>query len=361
MKQFIAFTRKEFLHIFRDGRTMLILLVMPIVLICIFGFAISTEVKSTRVIIIEQNGTGGAHHEQVLRLTEKLEANHFFQVVQTGTDARHADKALQQGSADVIIIMDDKRGIQLLADGSEPNQAQTRMGYLRTVIASAAPTTSSLLPSTSYLFNPQLRSEYNFVPGIIGVIVMLICVMMTSISIVREKETGTMEVLLASPLPPSVIVGAKLIPYFLISSINLVSILLLAKFAFGLPIGAVGVGWTAVPSFLLLSMVYVFVALALGLFISCVVNSQLAAMLLSLLLIVPAIYLSGMVFPLESMPTAFQRVSNVIPTRWYIDGARRLLIQGVAFRHVLQDFAVLCVEAVALVTLSIRLFKTRLE
>lgn len=357
MKQFISFTRKEFLHIFRDGRTMLILLVMPLVLICIFGFAISTEVKNTRVAVLDKMLTPESR-----TIIGAIDANTYFTLVPTPTDAQKPEAPIRRGEADLVIILDPDRGIQVIADGSEPNQAQTRLGYLQNILKEQrAPELTAQTPNVQYLYNPQLRSEYNFVPGIIGVIVMLICAMMTSISIVREKEMGTMEILLASPLSPAIIVGAKLLPYFIISSINLVSILLLGKFVFGLPIGAVGVGWTAIPSFLLLSMVYVFVALALGLLISCVVRTQLAAMLLSLLLIVPAIYLSGMVFPVESMPSAFQRASPIVPARWFIDGARRLLIQGVEFRYILKDLGVLCLEAVVLVALSIRLFKTRLE
>lgn len=357
MKQFFSFTRKEFLHILRDGRTMLILLVMPIVLICLFGFAISTEVKDTRVVVID-----GMRSPESRQLIGAIDANPYFRVVATRGDAREPEADIRHGKADLTILLDEDRGVQIIVDGSEPNQAQMRMVYLQNIVGThAAKTSSAAAPAVRYLYNPQLRSEYNFVPGIIGVILLLICAMMTSISIVREKEMGTMEVLLASPLSPAVIVGAKLVPYFVISSLNLVSILLLSKYAFALPIGSVGVGWTAVPAFLLLCMVYVAVALSLGLLISCVVSTQLAAMLLSLLLIVPAIYLSGLVFPVESMPAAFQRVSCIIPTRWFIDGARRLLIQGVAVRHVLKDFAVLALEAAVLVSLSIKLFKTRLQ
>ena len=356
MKQFITFSRKEFLHIFRDGRTMLILLVMPIVLICIFGFAISTEVKNTRVAVLDKMLTPESR-----TIIGAVDANTYFTLVPTPVDAQKPEVPVRRGEADLVVILDPDRGIQVIADGSEPNQAQTRVGYLQNILkAQIGAEFSSLTPNIQYLYNPQLRSDYNFVPGIIGVIVMLICAMMTSISIVREKEMGTMEILLASPLSTAVVVGAKLMPYFIISSINIVNILLLSKYAFGLPIGAVGVGGTAILSFLLLSMVYVVVALALGLFISCVVRTQLAAMLLALLLIVPAIYLSGMVFPIESMPPAFGRVSRIVPARWYIDGARRLLIQGVEFRYILKDLGVLCLEAAVLVALSIKLFKNRL-
>jgi len=205
------------------------------------------------------------------------------------------------------------------------------------------------------LFNPQLKSSYNFVPGVIGVILLLICAMMTSISIVREKERGTMEILLASPMHPLYIIIAKLLPYLMVSSINLVTILLISYFVLGVPI----VG--SILLFCAITLLYILVALALGLFISTVVNSQLAAMLLSLLMIVPAIYLSGMVFPIESMPEAAAKVSNVIPTRWYIDASRKILIQGVSAQYLIKNFAVLAIEAVVLIAVSVKLYKTRLE
>ncbi len=341
MKQFASFIHKEFLHIFRDSRTMLILLVMPLVLICLFGFAISTEVKDTRVCFIDQSDT-----QQSRALHERIDANTYFTVTANRDDA------------DVTLIIDKDNNVQLLIDGSEPNQAQTRMGYLMQLMSG---TEMEGNVSVRMLFNPQMKSEYNFVPGIIGMIILLICAMMTSISIVREKENGTMEILLASPLNPFVIILSKLIPYFIVSCVNIASVLLLSKYAFGLPIGEVGVGWTSILSFFALSMVYILVALALGLLISCLVGSQLAAMLLSLLLIVPTMYLSGLAFPIESMPEVFQRVSLIVPARWFMNAVRRILIQGVEFADVAKEFGILCLQATVLIALSVKLFKTRLE
>ncbi|MGN1264111.1 MAG: ABC transporter permease [Prevotella sp.] len=339
MKQFSSFIHKEFLHIFRDSRTMLILLVMPLVLICLFGFAISTEVKDTRVFFIDQTNT-----QQSRALQERIGANPYFTLTDNRIDA------------DVTVIIDKDDNVQLLIDGSEPNQAQTRLGYITQLMSGKDGNVNIRM-----LFNPQMKSEYNFVPGIIGMIILLICAMMTSISIVREKENGTMEILLASPLNPFVIITSKLIPYFIVSCVNIASVLLLSKYAFGLPIGEVGVGWTSIFSFFALSMVYILVALALGLLISCVVSSQLAAMLLSLLLIVPTMYLSGLAFPIESMPEAFQNVSCIVPARWFMNAVRRILIQGVEFADVAKEFGILCLQAALLIILSVKLFKTRLE
>ena len=254
--------------------------------------------------------------------------------------------------------------IQLLTDGSEPNQASIRSGYATQILLSylsqlqleqGARPYYNIIPTTKMLYNPQQRSEYNFVPGVIGLILMLICAMMTSIAIVREKEMGTMEILLASPLPPAYIVLAKLVPYFVISAVNLITILLLSVFLLGIPIAG------NLFVFLMVSIIYILVALLLGLLISTVVKSQLAAMLLSLLLIVPTVYLSGLAFPIESMPVPLQRVSAIVPTRWYIEAARKLMIQGVEAQYVLRETTILIIMGLATGLASWRLFKIRLE
>lgn len=354
--------RKEFKHIARDKQTILILLVMPIVLICLFGFAVSTEVRGIRVAIVDEQKTQDSR-----RLCEKINANEYFSVSGYVNDVQEIESYLKQGKADVGIVLSKQQGIQILADGSEPNQAQTRVAYLSQILAGSRVSGVSEVSGGNcqivncpivngkMLFNPQLKSSYNFVPGVIGVILLLICAMMTSISIVREKERGTMEILLASPMHPLYIIIAKLLPYLMVSSINLVTILLISYFVLGVPI----VG--SILLFCAITLLYILVALALGLFISTVVNSQLAAMLLSLLMIVPAIYLSGMVFPIESMPEAAAKVSNVIPTRWYIDASRKILIQGVSAQYLIKNFAVLAIEAVVLIAVSVKLYKTRLE
>ena len=215
-------------------------------------------------------------------------------------------------------------------------------------------TTFQIIPVTKMLYNPQSRSEYNFVPGMIEIILLLICAMMTSISIVKEKEVGTMEILLASPLPPFVIVVAKLVPYFTISCMNLFTILMLSVWLLDIPIAGSLVGFIAI------TLLYILVSLLLGLFISNCVSSQLAAMLLSLLLIVPTVYLSGLAFPIESMPETLQRASSIVPTRWYVEVARKLMIQGVEMKYVMHETSILAIMAVALLGVSWKLFKVRL-
>lgn len=372
MKQFYSFVRKEFKHIFRDKQTMLILLVMPLVLIGLFGYALSMEVRTTRVAVVDMQQS-----QESRRLVQRVDANAYFSVTHHLQGLSEIDPLLRQGQIDIAVIIRPRSAVgygeteyQVLADGSEPNQAQVRVLYLQQIIGSPVATVKGRSASaalvrrpqaqapavvTRLLFNPQSISAYNFVPGVIGLILLLICAMMTSISIVREKERGTMEILLASPLPPLYVIVARLLPYLVVSSVNVGTILLLSYYVLDVPIA--GSIWV----FCALTLLYIIVALALGLFISTVVRSQLAAMLLSLLMIVPAIYLSGMVFPVESMPEAAARVSYIIPTRWYIDGARKLLIQGVGPSHLSIHFLVLAVEAVVLLAVSVKLFKTRLQ
>ena len=375
MHTFLSFVKKEFLQIFRDSRTVLILLVMPIVLIVLFGYAVTTEVRGTALVIVDEGGDAC-----VPRWQEAFNANRYFTVVKITHTAVEAEEMMRSGKADMAIVLENGFSnrlrrcggttVQLLAGGSEPNQASVRTAYAATLIkgllaspdaaamqaADAAPAQRyAVTPSVRLLYNPAQKSEYNFVPGVMGLILMLICAMMTSISIVREKELGTMEVLLASPVPPAAIVGAKLMPYLLISIINLLTVLSLSTFLLGLPMA----GSLAV--FLGISLLYIFVCLLLGLLVSTVAATQLAAMLISLLLIVPSIYFSGLAFPIESMPTVLQYISGIVPARWFVEAARKLMIQGVAPGFVVRETLILALMAAVLLALSLVKFKRRLE
>ncbi|MDO4196419.1 MAG: ABC transporter permease [Prevotellaceae bacterium] len=357
MKQFICFTRKEFIHIFRDSRTLLILLVMPAVLITLFGFVVTTEVRGAIATICDEAMTQDSR-----RIAETIGTSQYFSLTSPCGSIDVAEDKLRSGQADVAVCINRDGEVLILCDGSEPNQAQMRGAYMMQIITPLLSEGSSI-SSPSYtggvvarsLFNPQQRSEYNFVPGVIGLIVLLICAMMTSIAIVSEKENGTMELLLASPLSPLTIISAKLIPYFFFSSINLITILLLSHYLLGVPF----VG--SLTAFVVVTLLYIVVSLALGLLISTVVRTQMAALLLSLLLIVPTMYLSNFVFPLDSLPLPMQGVSNIVPAKWYIDAARRILVQGVEVRYVVKDFAILFVMAVVLMVISVKLFKKRLS
>lgn len=375
MKEFLAFVKIEFFHIFRDKRTMLILLAMPVVQILLFGFAITTEVKDARVMVL---GYSGDPVEQ--RLVERLEQNAYFRVVGFVHTDQEAWKAFRQNETDMIVAFPENFGervagqegadIQILVDGTDPNTAHLMKNYVRAVIASGLGEMARLAPGASaasissgavnlqthMLFNPQMKSAYNFVPGVMGLILMLICTMMTSVSIVREKETGTMELLLVSPIRPIFIILAKAVPYFLISCINLITILLLSVFVLHVPVA----GSLLLLSFV--SMLLILVALSLGLLVSTLANTQVAAMLLSgMVLMMPVMLLSGLIFPIESMPLPLQWISNLIPAKWYIQAVKKIMIEGVGLPFVWQEIVILCVMAAILTTVSLKNFRQRLE
>ena len=248
-----------------------------------------------------------------------------------------------------------EKAVQLVFDASNPNTASAGAGYMQSILL-AGQQSGAAMPETRLLYNPQMKSAYNFVPGIMGLIFILICAMMTSVSIVREKETGTMEVLLVSPVRPLRIVVAKMIPYFLLSCVNLATILLLARFVLGVPMSGSVVGLVG------LSLLYLVLALALGLFISTMADSQVTAMLISgMLLILPLIMLSGMVFPIENMPGVLQGISCIVPARWYIEAVRKLMVEGLPFAAVLKEFAVLAVMTGALIGVALGKFNDKLE
>ncbi len=241
----------------------------------------------------------------------------------------------------------------MVVDASNPVTAQTASGYLTQILTE---TDGAMTPGVTILYNPQLRSAYNFVPGIMGLIFMLICAMLTSVSIVREKETGTMEVLLVSPVRPAMIVVAKMIPYFLLAAVDLTIILLISKYALEVPLSG------SVAALVVVSLVYIVLALALGLFVSTLVESQMAALLVSgMVFIIPVIMLSGMMFPVENMPVLLQWISNIVPAKWYIPAMRKIIIESLGFGAVVTELSVLVLMTSALILISVRRFKIRLQ
>lgn len=364
MNGFASFVRKETLHIFRDPRTMLIALLMPVVQILLFGFALSTEVNNVDVAVVAPHRS-----ETVRQAVERMAANPNFTF--TGyIPSGEIDRMLRSGRADAVAVFADDfdrrmtdlaagrpgagAALQLVMDASNTNTAQAGAVYLRSVLLDNV--ADGVGVETRLLYNPRMKSAYNFVPGIMGLIFILICAIMTSVSIVREKETGTMEVLLVSPVRPIRIVFAKMIPYFVLSCLNLASILLLARFVLGVPMSGGIVGIVG------LSLLYIVLALALGLFISTVARTQVAALLVSaMLMLMPMIMLSGMVFPIGNMPAPLQWLSCIVPARWYIAAIRRLMIEGLPFTAVLREFAILAAMTAGLIVVALRKFNDKLE
>lgn len=352
MKQFLSFILKEARHILRDKRTMLILFGMPVVLMLLFGFAITNDVKNVRTVVV----TSQTDH-LTQQAVQRLAASEYFVITATVATPAEAERLIRNQKADLAVVFaprfaSTRSGVQLLVDGSDPNMAQQWTTYAQQVVAG----NSSSLVNQKLLYNPQMRSAYNFVPAIMGMLLMLVCAMMTSISIVREKERGTMEVLLVSPVRPLLIIVAKAVPYLLLAFVILTTILLMGRYVLEVPLSG-SVFWIFV-----ISVIYILLALSLGLLISNIAQSQLVALLLSaMVLLMPVIMLSGMLFPIESMPQILQWISVVIPPRYYIDAMRKLMIMGVGITDVLNDVVILSAMTVVLLTVALATFKNRLE
>ncbi len=352
MKQFISFVIKEARHILRDRRTMLILFGMPIVLMLLFGFAITNDVKNVRVVVV----TSQMDH-QTQTAVNRLAASEYFNITNTVGTSKEAEQLIRNQKADMAVVFgldfaSKKSGLQFIVDASDPNMAQQWTTYAQQVIVNS----QLSFVNSKMLYNPQMKSAYNFVPAIMGMLLMLICAMMTSISIVREKEKGTMEVLLVSPVRPLMIIIAKAIPYLILAFAILVSILLMARYVLGVPLAG-SIVWI-----FLVSAIYILLALSLGLLISNIATSQLMALLLSaMVLLMPIVMLSGMLFPIESMPTILQWLSAIVPPRYYIEAMRKLMIMGVGLGEVMREITVLSGMTLLLLVISLAKFKIRLE
>ena len=351
MNQFLSFVIKESKHILRDRRTMLILFGMPVMLMLLFGFAISTDVKNVRTVVVTSQ-----MDLLTQQVVERLAQSEYFTITNTVGTPQEAERLIRSQKADMAVVFaqgfaSKKQGLQLIVDGSDPNMAQQWTNYAQQVIANPANT----VVSSKMLYNPQMRSAYNFVPAIMGMLLMLVCAMMTSISIVREKEKGTMEVLLVSPVRLMVVV-AKAVPYLILAVGILITILIMARFVLGVPLAG-SLFWI-----IAVSVLYILLALSLGLLISNVAQTQLVALLLSaMVLLMPVVMLSGMLFPVESMPRILQWISAVVPPRYYIEAMRKLMIMGVGIGEVAREVMVLALMTALFLTVALKKYNTRLE
>ena len=364
---FIAFVGKEIRHILRDRRTMLILFGMPLIMMLLFGFAISTDVKDVRLVAVT---TPADHLTQ--RMLARLDASEYFILTHTTQTTAEAEQLIRNGQADIAIVFSPRFAdrlpksqgqVQLILDGADPNQASMQGAYATQILQAgmAEATSAAHVPQsteiiTRLLYNPQMKSAYNFVPGIMGLLLLLICAMMTSVSIVREKERGTMEVLLVSPIRPLLILIAKAVPYFLLSIIILLFILGISNFVLKVPVAG------NLLAILTLCLLYIFLALCLGLLISVVAKTQLQALLISgMLMLMPNLLLSGMIYPIESMPLPLQWFSAIIPARWFIAAIRKLMVMGVGLQMVGRELLILTAMSLLILGIALKKFKTRLE
>lgn len=368
MKQFRTFIQKEFLHVFRDRKTLLILFGLPIAMTLLFGFALTNEVKNARIVVVDY-----AKDEASQAIIEKLKAGKEFIIEDALSSHLEIEEAFKRGDIKLALVFPigfssdlihaNQAQLQVIADASDPNTATTLTGYINQVVNTYQQEAASIHAppykidtGIKLFYNPELKAAVNYVPGLIALILLLICVQMTSVAIVKEKETGTMEVLLVSPFNPFMVIITKAFPYLILSLVNLTLILILSVFVLGLPING--------SLFLLyaLSTLFILTALSLGLLISTSTNSQQAAMLISLMvMLVPTILLTGFLFPLENMPYALQIAAQFLPSKWYYTIVEAIMIKGLGFSAIWKETLVLAGMTLILIAISIKKFKIRLE
>jgi len=368
MNQFLGFVRKEFYHIFRDYRTLLILFGMPVVQLLIFGFALTNDIKNAEIAILDKS------KDNITRqLTSKILSSGYFMLAENLESEDQIHAAFQKGKIKLVLIFEPEFGgkierdgsasMQVLADASDPNVARILSNYMVGIVnvfqKEIMPDKKlpvEIVPEVKMLYNAEMKSVFMFVPGVITVLLLLISAMMTSISIAREKEMGTMEVLLVSPLRPLQIIIGKVIPYVILAFVIAMVILLLGYLVFGVPVRG------SLIVLLLYSIVYIVLSLSLGIFISSVVNSQQIAMMISMVaLLLPTIMLSGFIFPVENMPWPLQWFSNIIPAKWFIVVIRGVMLKAISFGILWKETLILLGMIVFFIGLSVKKFKIRLE
>lgn len=368
MKQFVAFVNKEFLHIIRDNRTLLIIIGMPIVEILLFGFAINMEVQNIRVAFYDPSPDAFT-----TGIAERIKQNSYFSYQGYMNSMEEMEEELRKGELDLAVVFQQNfrkdlihsgnAAIQLLSNSSDPNRGSITATYATAIIAGYQQEQMELVnipfqiqTENRMIYNPQMKSAYMFVPGIMGLVLMIICTIMTAVSIVREKERGTMEVLLASPLKQGTMIFAKTIPYMVISFIDFIIILLLSYYVLDVPVGG---------NLLLLSLIaiiYIGLTLSYGLTVSTLVDKQVNAVIFSAITsMIPVLMLSGMIFPVDNMPAALKALSSVVPARWFIDAVRKVMIQGQGVIMVWKEILILIGMTVFLLTVTIANSKKRLE
>ena len=368
MKRFIGFVKKEFYHIFRDKRSMFILFGMPIAQIMLFGFAITNEINNVNIAILDQS-----KDSETQKIINAINASQYFNIEQEISSESQIESVFKKGKVKAVLVFENhfiknlqtkkQAKVQVITDATDPNIANAITNYVNAILQNYteefkrdSPSSYQIQTQTQLYYNPELKSVFNFVPGVMTIILMLVSAMMTSISITREKELGTMEVLLVSPLKPFQVIIGKVFPYVFLSIINATIIVLLGFFVFKMPIEG---------SLFLLSfesILFIISALSLGILISTISNSQQTAMMISLMgLMLPVIILSGFIFPISSMPMPMQIISNIIPAKWFIIIIKAIMLKGASITIIWKETLILMGMTVFFIVLSIKKYKIRLE
>jgi ABC-2 type transport system permease protein len=368
MKQLSAFIRKEFYHVFRDKRTLLILFGLPVVQIILFGYALSNEVKNIGITILDN-----AHDNNSEQIVNRIKTSSYFLVKDPVSAYGQIEERFKEGSVKCALVFPSgfagelshsgKAQIQIITDGSDPNTATIVVNYLTAIIYNyqqqmkPAPRLSyQIIPQIRQLYNEEQNGSLNFIPGVIALIFMIVCTALTSVSIVREKELGTMEILLVSPLKPILVLIAKAVPYLVLSIVNFIIILTLSVYLLDVHIkGSLALIFAE-------SILFIITCLSLGLLISNVTNSQQVAMLISMMgMMLPTILFTGFMFPIENMPWIFQAISHVIPSRYYFIIIKAVMLKGLGFSYIWQETLILAGMAIFLLTIALKNFKIRLS
>ena len=368
MKQLFVFIRKEFLQVFRDRKTLLMLFGLPIAQIVLFGFALSTEIKDSKIVVVDN-----AKDEVSTKIITEISNSRYFDLQQSLQSTEELQASFKKGLIKMAVIFPanfskdlqhtGKATIQVIADASDPNTATTITNYVTNIINSfntqlsnAAAQPLQITPEVQMLYNPELKGAPNFVPGVMALVLMLVCTMMTCVAIVKEKELGTMEVLLVSPFKPIYIIISKLVPNLIISVINLFIILILSDVFLDLQVKG---------SLLLLvvaTTLFIITSLSVGLLLSIGAKTQQAAMTNSLMgMMLPTMLLTGFLFPIENMPWLLQMLANLVPSRWFFIIVKRVMLEGLDITSVWKELLVLLAMCVFLLTVSLKRFKIRLQ
>lgn len=368
MKRFLGFIKKEFYHIFRDKRSMFILFGMPIVQIMLFGFAITNEINNVNIAVLDKS-----KDQETQKIIQKISASKYFHIEEQINSENQIKAIFEKGKVKAVLLFENnfiknlqtqkQAKVQIITDATDPNIANTITNYINAILQNHLQETNKIKSSnyqidtqTQLYYNPELKGVFTFVPGVMTVILMLVSAMMTSISITREKELGTMEVLLVSPLNPLQVILGKVFPYIFLSIINATVIVLLGVFVFGMPIQG------SVFLLALESILFIITALSLGILISTVAQSQQTAMMLSLMgLMLPIIILSGFIFPISSMPLPLQIISNIIPAKWFIIIIKAIMLKGASINIIWKETLILIGMTAFFILLSIKKYKIRLE
>lgn len=367
MKQFKAFVMKEFFHVFRDPKTLLMLFGLPIVMITLFGFALTNEIKNSKIVICDYAKDAASQ-----RIIEKLEASTNFIVQNSILSHKQIEAQFKTGKVKLVVVFPNNfhsnlqhpgtSKLQVIADASDPNTASTLTSYVANIVKDYERETNislnnavQIIPETRMLYNPELKGATNYVPGVMALVLLLVCVLMTSVSIVREKELGTMEILLVSPVNPLLVIIAKAIPYFALSVINFIIILIMCNFLLDIPMQG------SIILLFIITSIFIICCLALGLLISNSTDSQQTAMLTSLMgMLMPTLLFTGFMFPIENMPMPLQIVSNIIPSKWYYIIVKSIMIKGLGFTAIWKETTILVGMTIVLLAISFKKFKIRL-